>query len=164
MAAKKREPERELVISRVFDYPRSVLYKAWTDPERVKNWWGPKGFTTPFCKIDLRPGGVFHYCMRSPEGRDYWGKGVYQEIVEPEKIVFIDMFSDESGGTVSPTVYGMDPDWPEETRLTVTFAEKDGRTTVTLHTGVLEDMAERSGAREGWEESLDRLAGFLSEK
>ncbi|MGH8068203.1 MAG: SRPBCC domain-containing protein [Candidatus Entotheonellia bacterium] len=68
--------ERELVITRIFDAPRELVFKAWTEPERLMRWWGPNSFTTPFCTIDLRPGGVFHCCMRSPEGRDYWCKGV----------------------------------------------------------------------------------------
>ncbi len=82
--------DRVLVITRVFDAPRDLVFKAWTEPERLMRWWGPKGFTTPFCKVDLRPGGVFHYCLRSPEGRDVWGKGVYREIVEPERIIYTD--------------------------------------------------------------------------
>lgn len=163
-AARKEEPGRELVIRRDFDVPARALFQAFTDPEWVRNWWGPKGFTTPFCRIDLRVGGVFHYCMRSPEGKDYWGKGVYREIAEPERLVFIDMFSDEAGNAVSPKVYGMAPDRPEEVLTTITFEETDGRTALTIHAGVTEEMAGRSGAREGWEESLDRLSGFLSDK
>lgn len=164
MEARKEEPERVLVIRRDFDFPRSLLFRAWTDPDWVSGWWGPKGFTTPFCSIDLRPGGIFHYCMRSPEGRDYWGRGIYKEIVEPERLVFIDSFSDESGKVVSPAAYGMDPEWPAETLTRVTFEEKDGKTVVTIDTDVPEDLAERAGAKSGWEESLDRLAGFLRDK
>src|SRR5439155_1144130 len=72
---------RALVITRLFDAPRERLWQAWTDPEHVKRWWGPKGFTTPLCTIDLRVGGELLYCMRSPEGKDYWSKNVYREIV-----------------------------------------------------------------------------------
>lgn len=164
-AAKKipeRETARELVITRVFDAPRSIVFKAWTEPERMKRWWGPKGFTLPFCKVDLRPGGVCHYCMRSPEGRDYWGKDVYREIVEPERLVLTDVFSDEKGNTVKPAEYGMSPDWPEETLITVTFDEYEGKTKLTLRQSVPESIAERTGARQGWIESLDRLAEYLS--
>jgi uncharacterized protein YndB with AHSA1/START domain len=72
-----REPaEQGLVITRVLDAPRDLVFKAWTEPERVMRWWGPHGFTTLFCTIDLRPGGVFHHCMRSPEGQDFWSKGI----------------------------------------------------------------------------------------
>jgi uncharacterized protein YndB with AHSA1/START domain len=96
-----------LVITRVFDAPRELVWKAWTQPQRFVRWWGPKGFTVPFCKIDLHPGGVMHFCMRSPEGRDFWNKGVFREVVEPERIVSTDSFSDEEGNLVQPAHYGM---------------------------------------------------------
>lgn len=164
-AARKPGPEpsgQELVLTRVIDAPRKAVFKAWTDQEQMANWWGPNGFTIPFGKIDLRPGGVIHYCMRSPEGRDYWGKGIYREINEPERLVFTDVFSDEKGNTVQPVEYGMSADWPAETLITVTFDELDGRTELTLRQSVSESLAESSGARQGWAESLDRLAEYLS--
>lgn len=119
------------------------------------------GFTTPYCRIDARPGGVFHYRMRSSDGKDYWGRGVYTEVVEPDKIAF-DSFSDESGNIVEPSVYGMGADWPSESLLTVTFDDLDGRTGLTLRSSVSERLAESSGARQGWEETLERLAEHLS--
>lgn len=82
--------EKGLVITRIFDAPREFVWKARTDPQRMKLWWGPKGFTTRECKIDFRMGGVYLYCMRSPEGKDDWNAGVYREIVEPERIVCSD--------------------------------------------------------------------------
>jgi len=149
--------ERELVVTRVIDAPRDVVFKAWTNPERVMRWWGPKGFTTPFCRIDLRPGGVFHYCMRSPEGRDYWGIGVYREIVEPERIVYTDAFADAEGNPVPPAQYGM-PDHPPETLVTVTFVEHEGRTKLALRHSITESVPEYDACRQGWAEMLDRLA------
>ena len=86
------------------------MFKAWTEPAHLMRWWAPKGFTTPFCKIDFRPGGVFHYCMRSPEGRDTWGIGVYREIVVPERIVCTNSFSYEEGNFVEPGHFGTHPD------------------------------------------------------
>ena len=158
-----RSADREIVITRVFDAPRDRVFKAWTEPERVMRWWGPDGFTTPVCKIDLRPGGVFHNCMRSPEGRDFWSKGVYREIVEPERIVCSDFFSDEEGNLVQPTHYGMSPEWPAEALVTVTFAEHDGKTKFTLHHAVGSAPAsERDQCQAGWTESLDRLAEYLA--
>jgi len=71
----------ELFITRIFDAPGELLWKAWTEPESVKRWWGPKNFTSPFAKIDLRVGGTYLYCMRSPEGQDFWSTGVYREII-----------------------------------------------------------------------------------
>jgi uncharacterized protein YndB with AHSA1/START domain len=155
--------EQELVITRVFDAPRELVFKAWTEPERLMRWWGPKGFTTPFCTMDVRPGGVFHHCMRSPEGRDFWSKGVYRDVVAPERIVFTDSFSDEEGNLVSPTYYGMSPDWPTETLVTVTFAEQEGKTTLILRATVGSAPAsERHQAQQGWTESFDRLADYLA--
>jgi uncharacterized protein YndB with AHSA1/START domain len=126
-------------------------------------WWGPQGFTTPFCKIDLQPGGFFHNCMRSSEGRDYCGKGAYREIVEPERIIFTDSFVDEEGKPVPATYYGMSPDWPQETLVTVTFAEDKGKTKLTLrHTLGSVPASERDMCQQGWSESLDKLAGDLA--
>jgi uncharacterized protein YndB with AHSA1/START domain len=119
--------EREFVITRVFDAPRDLMWKAYSEFERLERWWGSKGFTTPVCKIDLRPGGVMHFCMRSPEGRDFWNKGVFREVVEPERIVSTNSFSDEEGNLVQPAHYGMSPDWPAGMLVTVTFAEHEGQ-------------------------------------
>jgi uncharacterized protein YndB with AHSA1/START domain len=153
----------EIVVTRVLDAPRSLVFKAWTEPERMKRWWGPNGFTMPFCKIDLRPGGVMHFCMRSPEGQDIWCKGVYREVVEPERIVSTDSFSDKDGNVVEPSQYGMNPEWPSEALITVTFAEQAGKTKFTLRHAVgSATAADREGCQVGWSESLDRLAGYLA--
>ena len=168
MATRSSSPANEpakqaLVITRVFDASRDLVFKAWTEPERLIRWWGPKGFTTPFCKIDFRPGGVFHNCMRSPEGRDFCGKGVYREVVEPERIVFTDFFVDEKGDPVPATYYGMSPSWPAETLVTVTFAEHEGKMKLTLHHALASVPAsERDLCQQGWSESLDKLAGDLA--
>ncbi len=154
--------DRELVITRVFDAPRDLVFKAWTEPQRLMQWWGPKGFTTPYCTVDLRLGGIFHYCMRSPEGRDVWGRGVYREISKPERIVYADAFADEKGNPVPPAHYGMSPGHPSETLVTVTFTEHGGKTKVTLHHAVPESVPERSGIQQGWTEMLDRLADELA--
>lgn len=156
------QSERELVITRVFDAPRELVFKAWTDPEHMKHWWGPKGFTIPFCKSDLRPGGRVHFCMRSPEGQDIWCAGVYQEIVEPERVVCTSFFSDVEGNLVQPADYGLPADWPAETLFTVTFEERDGKTTLTLRqSGIDKTAADQVGAVAGWNESFDRLAEYL---
>jgi len=158
----KNRAERVLDITRVFDAPRELVWKAWTEPERVKRWWGPKGFTAPFCKIDLRVGGVFLYCMRSPDGKDYWSTGVYHEVVKPERIVYTDRFADERGNVVPATHYGMSADFPLEMLVTVTFEEHEGKTRLTLiHVGI-PSGADRDGACQGWNESLDKLAEHLA--
>jgi uncharacterized protein YndB with AHSA1/START domain len=155
--------EQAVVITRVFDAPPEMVFREWTDPECLKAWWGPNGFTTPLCKIDLRPGGVFHNCMRSPEGQDYCSKGIYREIVPPEKIVCSDYFVDENGKQVPATYYGMSSTWPIETLVTVTFSETEGRTQVTLkHDVGPVPETERELCEQGWSESLDKLAGHLA--
>jgi uncharacterized protein YndB with AHSA1/START domain len=155
----------EIVITRVLDAPRGLVFEAWTEPEHVKRWWGPNGFTTPVVRIDLRPGGVWHNCMRSPDGRDYWSRGVYREIVKPERIVTTDSFADAEGNRVEPTEYGMSASWPSEALLTVTFDEHDGRTRLTLRHAVGGAPApEREMCQQGWSESLDRLAGYVEKR
>jgi uncharacterized protein YndB with AHSA1/START domain len=154
--------DQEFVLTRIFDAPPDLVFKAWTDPERLMRWWGANGFTTPFCKIDLRPGGVFHLCMRSPEGRDYWCKGVYREIVRPARIVFFEFRSDEAGHLIPPSHYGMSPDSPAEKLVRVTFAEHEGGTKLTVQQTELEPVARRSGALQGWTESFGRLAEDLT--
>jgi len=162
-SSKKEQAEQVLVITRAFDAPRELVWKAWTEPDRFKRWWGPKGFTTPFCKVDLRPGGVFHYCMRSPEGRDFWGKGVYREIVPLERIVCTDSFADEEGNLVPATYYGMSADFPLEMLVTVTFEEIEGKTKLTLqHALGSVPASERDLCQQGWNESLDKLAEYLA--
>ncbi len=119
----------EFVITRVFGAPRDLVFKVHTECERLKHWWGPKGFTMRVCKLDLRPGGVLHYCLRSPSGEDMWGKVVYREIAAPERLVYINSFSDEHGNTVRhPHV----PDWPLEMLNNSTFSEQGGKTILTL--------------------------------
>lgn len=140
-----------LVIVRVFDAPRSLVFKAWTDPEHLAHWYAPKGCTVHFNTLDLRPGGVMHFCHHLP-GEDVWVKGVYREVVEPERIVFTDSFSDEAGNQVER------PGYPPEMRVSVTFAEEDGKTKVTVrHEGLIADQ----GESQGWTEMLDLLAEHL---
>lgn len=153
--------DQELVIIRVFDAPRNLVWKAWTEPEHVMEWWGPKGFTAPIVKTDFRVGGKSLLCMRSPEGEDYWSTGVYREIVEPEKIVTTDSFSDAQGNVVSASHYGMSGEWPLELLVTVTFEEDDGKTKLTLRHEGFPDRENRDLAKAGWSESLDKLAEYL---
>jgi len=158
---KQTSSTQDLVITRIFDAPRQLVWNAWTDPERFKHWWGPKGFTVPFCKIDLRMGGAFFYCMRSPEGKDYWSTGVYREIVQPEKIICTDCFADEKGNVVPATHYGMSPDFPLEMQVTVTFEEYQGKTKFTLRHVGIPSGADHDGAQQGWSESFDKLVEYL---
>jgi uncharacterized protein YndB with AHSA1/START domain len=150
-----------LTITRVFDAPRDLVWKAWTDPEHIVCWWGPKDFTSPSAEIDLRVGGRWLYCMTSPDGKDYWATGVFREIVPMERIVATDSFADEKGNVVPASHYGFE-DLPLELLLTVTFEDVDGGTRLTLQHAGFPAGEHRDGANEGWNQSLDKLAAFLA--
>jgi uncharacterized protein YndB with AHSA1/START domain len=150
----------ELVITRIFDAPRELVWQAWTDPTQIVKWWGPKNFTAPVAKIDLRVGGEYHTCMRSPEGQDYWTTGIYREIVPPERLVCTDSFADAEGNVVPGSYYGMGEDFPLEMLVTITFEDVAGKTKMTLkHVGLPESMSDMTGT--GWNESFDKLADSL---
>lgn len=153
--------DQELVITRIFDARREILWKAWTEPERVKRWWGPKGFTSPVNSIDLHVGGAYLNCMRSPEGNDYWSTGVYREIIEPELLVYTDSFSDAEGNLVPASYYGMSGDWPLELLVRITFEELDGLTKLTLRHIGIPAGENRDLAKAGWNESFDKLDKYL---
>ena len=164
----------DLVIERVFDAPVEQVWRAWTEPEHVKRWWGPKDFTAPEVHIDFQEGGKYLFCMRSEMGPEQWKEGIwstgtYLKIVPMEKIVSTDSFSDEEGNIVPGTHYGMDDGFPLELKVTVMFEElKDnspgsgaGKTKFTLrHEGF--PKTEIDLARQGWNESLDKLADILN--
>ncbi len=158
---------RPLVVTRTFDAPRDLVYKAWTEPEHLKHWWGPVGFTFVSFALDLRPGGVFHYCMRSPDGHEMWGKWVFREVVSPERFAFVASFSDAAGNIVRAP---FNAEWPLEVLSTVTFVEQGGKTMVTLHgIPIHATEAERKAferglesMQKGWAGTLDQLAGYLA--
>ena len=154
--------QRELVITRIFDAPRELVWKAWTDPEMATKWWGPKGFTCPHCEIDLRVGGKFLNCMHSSEGQDIWSTGTYREIVPLERIVCTDSFADEKGNVVPAAHYGMGADVPLEMLVTVTFEDLGGKTRMTLRHEGLPAGEMSDGASAGWNESFDKLAEVLA--
>jgi uncharacterized protein YndB with AHSA1/START domain len=156
----------EMEITRIIDAPRERVWRAWTDPDLVKQWWGPKGFTSPVQKIDLRVGGEYLGAMRSPEGREYWSTGVYREIVAPERLVATDSFADEHGNVVPASYYGMSGDWPVEMLVTVTFEEQDGKTKLTVRHSGLEAHSDTDiqNMRQGWNETLDKLDEFLANR
>jgi uncharacterized protein YndB with AHSA1/START domain len=159
--------EEEFAITRVFDAPLDLVLKAWTEPERLACWWGPKSFKVEVCKMDLRPGGAFHYSMRAANGQVMWGKFVYREIVVPERIVFVNCFSDEQGNVArNPWM----PVWPLEILNTLTLTEHEGKTTLSLHGGPINATDEECkaflGARQsmqaGFGGTFDQLAEYLA--
>jgi uncharacterized protein YndB with AHSA1/START domain len=150
-----------IVVTRTFDAPRALVFRAWTEPQQLMRWWAPQGCTTPHCTVDLRVGGRIHYCMRLPDGRDIWGLGIYREIVVPSRLVYVDSFADADGNPVPPAHYGMSAGHPAESLVTVTFEDHDGTTRVTLHHAIPVSVEERGGAEQGWTEMLERLAAEL---
>ncbi|HEY7467006.1 MAG TPA: SRPBCC family protein [Dehalococcoidia bacterium] len=154
---------RVLEINRMFDAPRERVFAAWTEPERFAEWWGPRGFTTPFCEIDLQPGGLMRFCMRSPEGQDIWCGGVFRDVTPPSRLLYTVYFTDVNGEQVAPTEYGASADWPVEALVTVQLNDYGGKTNLTLlHHAAGGTDAEFEGANEGWNQSFDKLAEYLA--
>jgi uncharacterized protein YndB with AHSA1/START domain len=142
--------ERELVITRVFDAPRELVWKAWTDRGHVLKWLGPKHFTAVDFELEPRPGGAWHSRMRGPDGAEYSNGGTVREVDEPERLVFTFAWDAEDG---TPG---------RQMQITITFAEREGKTEMTFSQGVFESAEDRDGHREGWSESFDRLAEYLA--
>lgn len=158
----------EFIITRTFDAPRDVVWKAITEPDRMKEWFGPRGFSSRVAKLELRPGGIYHYCMSSADGKEMWGKFVYREIVAPERLVFINSFSDAEGNI---SRHPMSPSWPLEMLSTFTLAEEqDGKTTLTIkwspHNPTADEIktfeTSHDGMRQGWTGTLDQLTDYLA--
>jgi uncharacterized protein YndB with AHSA1/START domain len=147
--------ERELVITRMFDAPRPLVFKAWIDPRHVAQWWGPKGYTNPVCNLDVRPGGALYIEMKGPDGISIPNRGIFHEVVEPERLVFSTLAFEDAEGNPQLEVLN-----------TVTFAEQNGKTQITLHAVILKSTPEMAaslaGMEQGWNESLDRLAESLA--
>jgi uncharacterized protein YndB with AHSA1/START domain len=144
--------DRVLKITRVFDAPRELLWKAWTDPAEMVKWHGPRGFTSKIEYADFRPGGKYRIYMRGPENDDHWMQGTHREIAPMDRLVMTGGWTDAKGDPLS-----------SETILTVMFedAGKD-KTRLTLHQAVFESVTARDGHNSGWNSTLDRLAEYLA--
>jgi uncharacterized protein YndB with AHSA1/START domain len=148
-----QERERELVITRIFDAPRHLVFQAWTEPDRAARWWGPQGFITTYCDMDVRQGGAFRVCVRSPAGVEHWKQGIYREVVAPERLVFTFAWEDaDAEGKPG-----------HQTQVTVTFAAHGDKTELTLRQAVFETVATRDEHQRGWTSTLQRLAEYLAE-
>ncbi len=155
------------IIAREFDAPRDLVWRAWTEREQFSQWFGPKGCTAEVHKFELCPGGMNHYRLAMPNGGEMWGRAVYREIVPPEKIVWVNSFSDAAGGI---TTHPMSPTWPKEMLTTVTFAERGASTLVTVHWVPLDATAAerntfnpaRTGMAGGWGGTFDQLTAYLA--
>lgn len=143
--------DRVLVIERTFDAPRPLVFKAWTEAERMARWFGPHGATNTVISHDFRVGGWYRLHMRSPQGTEHFLKGVYREIVEPERLVSTFIWTDADGNATRP-----------ETVLTVTLTEHGAKTMLKLHQAVFESVTARDSHRGGWTDSMERLTSFLA--
>ena len=147
--------DREIITSRTFDAPRELVFKMWTDPRHIAEWWGPNGFTTTTHEMDVRAGGVWRFIMHGPDGTDYPNKIVYEEILEPERVVYTHGDDSEGKG--------------REFQTTVTFEEQRGKTLLTMR-AVFATAAERDrvveevAAIEGAKQTLGRLAEYVAKQ
>jgi uncharacterized protein YndB with AHSA1/START domain len=155
-------------LTREFNAPRELVYKVWTEPDHFGNWWGPQGFTLEVVKMEVRPGGMFFGCQKSPDGQHVmWGKFVYQEVQPPEKLIWVQSFSDENGNTIRAP---FNPQWPLEILNILTLEEVEGKTILTLQGGPLNASDEEQAAydamapmaAQGMEGTFEQLANYLS--
>jgi len=159
---------KEFVISRVFDAPRALLWQCFTDPERMKHWWGPKGFTVIASKMDLRVGGTYHYGMTAPNGTPMWGLFTYREIVPQDRLVFVNSFSDGKGDV---TRHPGHEKWPLKMLSTFTFEDAPGgKTKFTVHWQTLDATPEEQNTfdtmhasmTQGWSGTMEQLEAYLA--
>jgi len=143
--------ERELVITRVFDAPRELVFKAWAEPEHWVHWLGLRGVAGKVLQSARRPGDAYRYYMRDPEGGDHWLQGVFRELVEPERMVFTWGFVNEQGQTTVP-----------ETTIALSFEDVGGKTRLTLRHGIFETATSCDAHRLGWIDSFDQLGEHLA--
>lgn len=143
-----------VTLTRIFDAPRSLVWKAWTDPKMMAQWFGPRGFTAPVCELDVRKGGTLRIVMRGPDGNDYPMKGIFREVLKPERLVFTNIAIDKAGKHLL------------EGETTVTFAESNNKTTLVVRTHAvgLVPMAPQmlAGMEAGWTQSIDKLEQLVT--
>jgi uncharacterized protein YndB with AHSA1/START domain len=154
--------QEDLVIQRVLSLPVHKVWKAFTDPEYFKKWWGPKGFTCTYSSMDARVGGKYLNCMKQDnDGKEFWSGGEVKELVPEKKLVITDHFADSEGNHKKASEIGMPGEWPEELLITVNMEEADGATKLHLrHEGVPPEMHDE--CVQGWNESLDKIEANIS--
>ena len=153
-ASRPMQSNERTVVTRVFDAPRALVFKAWTEPKHLAQWWGPQGFTNPVCEVDVRPGGAIRIVMRGPDGVEYPMRGTFREVSEAERLVFTAVAEDAQGNRLLEAV------------TTVTFAEQGGKTKLTLHARAVALVAAAApmleGMQAGWTQSLERLDALVA--
>lgn len=158
---RKKSTKEKLVISRNLNAPRELVWEAWTNPETIKQWWGPKDFSCPYARIDLRKGGSYLICMRSPEGKDYWSTGIYKEVFPPQKVICSDSFADPDGNIVPASYYGFEEAFPLVMEFELMLDEINTKTRMTLiHTGIPEGVRSEQ-TKTGWNQSFDKLEAYF---
>lgn len=156
------EVER-MTVTRVFDAPRELVWKAWTEPKYVMQWWGPQGFSAPVCQMDFRVGGKSLLCMKSPEGQEFWNGIEYHEIIPHEKIVSSMYFADAKGNKVEPEQYGMEHEAIDGAYDITLFEDLgNGKTRLTQIGNEPAESAKNSGQLEGWNQILDKVAAVIA--
>src|ERR1700709_253576 len=153
-----------MVVTRTFDAPRELVWKAWTDPKYVMQWWGPEGFTTPVCKMDFRVGGKSLYCMRRRDGKEFWNGVEYHEIVLHEKIVSLMYFADSKGNRIDPAQLGIEHEAIDGAYDVTLFEDLgNGQTKLTVIGNEPMESAKDSGQMEGWIQILDKVGDVVAE-
>jgi uncharacterized protein YndB with AHSA1/START domain len=149
-------PNKTIATERAFSLPLNTVWKAWSDAETMKKWWGPKEYTCPYCTIDFKLGGKYFNAMQGPDGKKIWGTGTYKEIIRHKKLVYTDSFADEKGNIVDASYYNMPGNWPKEMLVTVELEEDGDKTVMKLHhAGLPPEMAD--DCVKGWNSSFDKL-------
>src|ERR1700723_2794270 len=156
------ETER-MVITRVFDAPRELVWRAYTDSRYVMQWWGPKGFTSPVCKMDVRVGGKSLLCMKTPDGYEGWNAIEYHEIVLHEKIVSSMYFSDSKGNKIEPAHYGIEHEAIDDAHDVVIFEDfGNGQTKLTFIGNETMENGKKTGQLEAGNQILDKVAAVVA--
>jgi uncharacterized protein YndB with AHSA1/START domain len=154
--------KRDLVVTRTFNAPLALVWKAWTEPEHVMRWWGPNYFTSPTCHIDFREGGTSLVCMRSPEGQDFYNTWTYRNIAPMQQIEFIQNLADKDGRRVDPVKVGLRPDFPQDVRTVVTFKAVGDQTELTMTEYGLPDTQMFELASVGLHQCLEKMAASVA--
>lgn len=161
MEQNNSQQKKELFITHLFNAPRELVFEAWTDPEKLIHWYAPDGCTIEFKSIDVKEGGSFHSCIHDPIHGDCWIKGIYKEVIFPEKLVFSMILTNADGQNVGATDAGKPEDWPEEILTTVTFTSIGNQTKLSIHQTVSEAEAKQTGAYQSWIKMFNRLETIL---
>ena len=159
--------KEDLVVTRIFDAPLELVWKAWTEPKQVMRWWGPANYTSPSCKLDLRVGGKYVFAMQAPEdqgGQISYSSGVYQKIVPMQMLEFTQGLSDQAGNRIDPAQIGMPPDFPKELHTVVTFKAKGEMTEVTITESGWTPSQMYVYALAGTQQEMDKLSAYVARK